>query len=513
MATIIRVLLLFIFTVVLSAQERNNVYNVYYEERQKMYKEIPPIGTMIQPYVKVFLEYYDEPTLSADLWSRGYFGFYAGYESLGIFIQGMTEYQNHDFIELSYTRENLGYDNKLIPWIQSKGKFYLNNYYILQRNLSYYFDKFLQTVRIGKLWIDYSPYTIYRTFGPEGVSFEGSIFPVNYHIFYSYNKVRVDDTSTVFGITNIYEKPRHLAGAKFNFYNSSLFSAELIGVYYSVPDIKNDKVISFKISKGRIAGILYIEFLDIEKRHEEKLLSRIYTGYYRQVYLGINFGFSQLNFSYRETSPYFMAYNPVTWTRFSPYADTAYDWIYEEERGIKVNERAYRMEIRTTIGGIRLRNIFDWGFWLDRSIQEDWMVISPPLLLTRVEITYLVGWITVTHKLWMEIEKEAGSTEIPSTPEKSQIFTTEFYLPLTQKISIIPRVELKREVLSDNVINDKLTQFMQINYSTGRLKFKAEFKFSDIDTEEPDWLVSNPYYREQAWGIDNYIRVRMEYEY
>ena len=250
MGVIRAVLILLILLTEISAQEKSSIY---YEERQQMYQEIPPIGTMFLYNSRIIAEYYDErkEEISGDIGMRLYLNLYYGYESLGIFIQFMSEYENHQFNEINNEREYFGYDSKSLSWLQTKGKVYLNNWYILQRNLSYYFGQFLQTVRIGKLWLNYSPYTIYRTFGPEGISFEGNIFPVKYHIFYSYNKV-VNNNGDV---TN----SRNLAGVKFYFNETDYFIGELIGVYYNITEFRSDKIGSIRLGKEGIMDVLYLE--------------------------------------------------------------------------------------------------------------------------------------------------------------------------------------------------------------------------------------------------------------
>ncbi len=509
MKKILIISFLFFLVTGLFAQEKSSLF---YEDRQKDFQYVPPIGTMIIYGGKLISEYYDEPELSADWGNRLYLHLYAGYESLGIFIEGLAEYQNNKFSEVNNWRENFGYDSQQYSLIQEKGKVYLNNWYILQRNLSYYFGPYLQTIRIGKLWVDFSPYTIYRTWGLEGVSFKGNIVSdvASYNIIYSFNKDVFANYKT-FNTYTLETNNRHLIAGKFIYNNSKYLYGEAIGMYYNATDYKKEDVVSFKLGRY-ITDLLYVEGLDVEKHHNEIKRSEKFYGYFRKLLFDFNLVYINLKFYYRETSADFMTYNSLTWDRYEPVSDSIYDWIYEEERAIRNNEKAYNLELKYNLGGITIRNLFDWAQWLDKNRQDIWLITNPPGFRFQTDISYLIGWITVAHKFWQKEYYDSGSYYLYS-PERLQIFTTELYIPLNNSINLVPRLEYFRKIRTSNVITDKVIQFLQINYSTAMIKFLAEVKISSNDVDEPAWLKAVSYYREQSWGIDNYVRLRMEYRF
>ncbi len=503
------ILLFLLISTSLYAQQKSGAY---YEDRQKDYKYIPPIGTMFIYGGRIIGEYYDENNVSADMGSRVILNMYAGYESLGIYLEVMAEYQTNTFSTINNFRENFGYDAQLLSNFETKGKIYLRNFYILQRNLSYYFGPYLQTIRIGKLWIDYSPYTIYRTWGPEGISLEGNIVSsvAKYNIFYSYNRVVFTKYDSLTSYS-VYTNKRNLVGGKITYNNSKYINGELIGVYYNAIDYKKEDIESIKLGRD-ITETIYGELLDVEKHHTEIMKNEKYYGYVRKFLLSFNFLYFTLDLSYRLTSPDFMPYDRITWSRYEPETDPIYDWIYEEERPIRNNEKAYNLSLKYNIGGLNFITECDWASWLDKNRIDDWLTANSPGFIFKTSVNYLVGWITITHKFWQKIYKGGGITQTIN-PEKLQIYTTELYVPLTASLNLVPRVEYFRKLRSNNIITDKIIEFLQINYSTASIKFVGEIKISDSDMNEPAWLKTTPYYREQSWGIDNYIRLRMEYRF
>jgi len=494
----------------------------YYEDRQIIIRYVPPIGTMFLYGGKFFSQYYDEPTNHPIMEFRLYPYLYYGYESFGIYVQFMTRYLENDFYEIAGNsdnndEENFGYDNSLIPNIISKGRIYLLNYFILQRNLQYYFGDILQTVRIGKLWIDYSPYTIYRTFGPEGIEWSGKIFPVNYDMFYSYNRVADTNYSTMSYQTN----GRSMLGGKFNYENSDYISGEFIGLYYYADKFRNEKMDSIRIYKNGILDILNLEFLNVERYHIERdsgkvgfwknFLSRYpdnseakyFYGRYTQYLMSMNLKNVFLTFIYRETTPDFMPYNAVTWMRYKPLESAIYDWIYETERAIKVNETGYQLNLNYNIAGVKFENVFEWTKYMDSSYIGPWLEANPPGFKFKFNVQYLIGWVTVSHKL----------TEKITSLERLQNFYTELYIPISGSLYIDPQMEYFKKKRSDGTVTDKIVQFLQIGYKVGNLDFKYEMKYSPINMDEPTWMTRNPYYIDQTWGIDNFIRFRVEYDF
>jgi len=518
-----RVLTILIISLVfLSSLYGQRIGPAYYEDRQKIVKYIPPIGTMFLYGGKLFCQYYDEPTISPDLETRVYPYVYYGYESLGLYVQFMTRYMDHDFYEIkgnskNNDEENFGYDNRLIPNIIPKGRLYLLNYFILQRNLSYYFGDFLKTIRIGKLWINYSPYTIYRTFGPEGIAWEGSILPVQYEMFYSYNKIAGTNAKTGFSQTNT----RQMMGAKFLYDNPRLFLAELIGSHYYAEGLRTEKIDSIRIGKTGIFDIIYLEFLNVERYHIEgdtpygfsKTLftsdippaytpfTKYFFGRYSHILTDVNLKIVYLTFIYRETTSDFFPYDELTWMRYEPLQSETYDWIYETERAVKVNEQSYQLNLSYNIAGFKFKNTFDWSQYLDNDSIKPWM--QSPELLFQLEVQYLINWVNVTHKL----------IQNTLTSDRLQNYYTELWIPITGSLSVIPHWEYYRKKRSNNVMTDKLVQFLQILFQKGTMKFMYEMKYSDINMNEPNWLTAHPYYKDQTWGIDNFIRFRFEYDF
>jgi hypothetical protein len=509
---------LFILNFSLYAQEGGQPY---FEDKHKIVKYIPPIGTMFLYGSKVILQGFDDTNTSSDIEFILYPYIYYSYESFGIYVQPMVRYLRNDFHEIkgnqSYNdEENFGYDNRLIPNLVPKGRVYLLNYFILQRNLQYYFGDFLQTIRIGKLWIDYSPYTIYRTFGPEGIAFYGDIFLVKYEAFYSYNRVSGTNIVSKLWTTN----SRHLIGAKFNYDNSDYFSLELIGTYYYTEQLRNEKVWSVRFGKSGIFDILNLEIMDCERYHTEgpsgysflktifekdasEDYSKSFYGRFSRISTGFNFKRLNLKFSYRETTKDFLPYNDITWQRYEPLQSSAYDWIYEEERAIKVNEKAYNIQFHYNLAGVKFVNYFDFSEFLDKKDVKQWMLANRPGFLMKLRVQYLIEWLTITHNLWQK------NTE----SEVLQNFGNEIWIPLGNNIGMLPRVEYFLKRRSNNNITSYIVWFFRISYESGNKKILLEMKQASSDLNEPGWLDVNPYYYDQSWGIDNYVRIRFEYNF
>ncbi len=514
------ILIIFILLALLDLSFAQEGAQPYFEEQEEIVKLEPPIGTMFLYGGKFVFQYFDEPTRSAEGEVRAYPYIYYGYESLGIYVQPMVRYYKQELYEIQSEEENIGYDDTLIPNIQSKGRIYLFNYFILQRNLQYFFGDFLQTARIGKLWIDYSPYTMYRTFGPEGISLGGKILPVKYEMFYSYNTTAGSNMKT-----SVYEtNSRNMIGSRFLFDQPGYFLLELIGVYYNAASLRNEKAASIKIGKSGIFDIIYIELLNAERYHtegdaghgfwgilfhkdaieENKPWTKYFYGRFSRILTSLNLKLAYLTLSYTETTANFLPYDDFTWMRYEPLQATG-DWIYEEERAISVNEKSYNLQLAYTLAGIKLQNSFEWGTYLDPDIKKPWMIASPPGLLIELSAEYLVGWVTITHRLY---QKTAG-------PEKFQNFINELWIPITEtdSLAVIPRIEYFRKYRSDSTVTDKIVEFLRIEYIMGNKELILEMNYSDIDQDEPDWLIDDVYYSDQSWGIDNFVRLRFEYNF
>lgn len=553
-------ILMFLFlSLPLLAQEGSK----YYEERLRPYKNIPIAGNGSYYLIDLRSSMLDSPNVS--FWqNEARIGGYIDLDYLGIYAELYTRFADNihaqadtfmsaylDTLTVEKYNRNNGYDEKNYqPWAFSlfaqedgsitlfPNKIYPENYYVLVRNIS----PFIPEIRVGKLWFDFNAYTLYRTWGIEGIQLKQDLpfyfvvpfaqqisFEAGYNFFYSYNKVH---DSVVPNDYAMYD--RTILGGQYYLKSSDSGTyLEFIHLLYNVSaetnfDSFGDRFISMNFSKSneklrknntygfhvkqKLPWKFQLDGIVVLQNHFEYGLNISFTNQYAQRYEMKNYNsILDFGFGYRQTSIDFMPRNPATWENLPPFNSEAYGWNYEEQRLVSGNDKAWFVWMEKFILGVRLNLYYEFSSYLDKENVYPWRKTSLPGSKFRTTLYYQIFSMEIYNRFYnyRGVIPNSDGTE---SYKIMGLMENEIYLPLTGSMSIDVRSDTYRKLKTGNVINYVNILFIQYSYKVNSiLRVVAEAKATFPQSAEPAWLLkANDYIDQTAWGADDFAKISLE---
>ncbi len=501
-----------LFEILLLAQERGSVF---FTERERDYRFFAGMGYPTKPVFSVLSDYYSEPL------GRSYF--HATFSYGGVFSKGRSvahlefmsrfqnKYGNWTFDKLNCFDEFMGYDRYAISLLNFVSN--LTGGYVFPYR--WYFGlryplKWVERLAFGRFYINLSPYTVYRTWGLEGLLVQGSADSrrFDYLAFASYQPVENPNNST-----DVHW--RELLILNFRVSPSSLFGFRNTGVFYEVPAIRFDRVVE---SSFWVLPLDYakISLLSSFKEHAELsgTSPAFYSGrrwniafYMRLPLFGEMVSFS---FKHQETSPDFFPYDSQTWLPYPPYY-MAETWNYEDVREIRSNEVVDMYRLAFSALGLDWKLGFEDSSPADEEayMSRDWEKLCPPGRVFHGEVYYTTpNWSTLSVELW---RKEADSPSIG--PFVQDVYRFSAYIPLGARnnLNLVSLLSNKRVLNTGKNYMFYAFSVLFKYWLTQSLFVSLETKVSSSSAEPPSWLLASPYWWEQSWGLLNFWRLRVKW--
>gem|GEM_PF-4831434 len=541
---VIIVFLILIQTSFLVAQEGSK----YYEERLRPYKNVPINGNGSSSFLSLRAGSLQEenigsaPRFMADMRTGGFLDL----DYLGIYAEIFVRTSGNGLESINTYKRNNGFDDvNMISWFMTDdtnaifpNKIYPENFYILIRDLS----PFIPEIRIGKIWNDINAYSLYRTWGLEGIQFKQNlpfylVFPfwnhfkteLSYDIIFSYNKVK-----DLLVPTDIHKYDRVLLSGHYTARSADLgFQFEFIHLFYNVSKLTNpdDQWISFRdaslakeesllrkdnsysfILSQKLPYFFSINGLVVLEDHYEFKQNDFFLDQYVGRYGLANYnGVLAFGVGYKVASPYFMPVDPLTWTKYPPFNSDGYSWNYEEERGNLANEEAYFIWIEKFILGIRMNLKYEKSKYMNENLLAPGRSISPPGNKVRLSLFYRLFGMEIYNRF----AYNNGYVKNPDnsiTLQSMRQMELEMYYPLSSNFSLDIKADMDQKITLDNNVNYVTAVMLMADYKINSfISLKVEGKFTNPESTEPSWMANMKDYIDQtSWSVDNFAKIFIE---
>lgn len=478
--------------------------SVFFSDKERFYSYTPSVSEVSRLLFKSEIDYFESSM--PESWGEFFQAtFYPGF----LFSRGRVAFLFQPMIRVKLWEskiqmgsfngetENQGFDidaGSIFSSLYEKldNRVYIPRFFVLLR----YPVWFVDWIKFGKLWVNFSPYTIYRTWGIEGLMVRGR--PGNLYGCWNF----------LFSVQPVENKNRTLVAGKLR---TQAAGCDFHGVFsiYKIPDVRKDSVFETGLTipvldKFKLRGLF------VSRTHTEEGTAA-FVGDTKQMefkfilpILGTIF---RINRGFRWTSPDFMPVDSDTWLKYPPYQSSGYSWIYEELRSMVNNEKADWWETKFSLAGLNFHVLYENASPFNRELlmQRDWEQLNPPGRWIKVKVYYVTRTFSTISLEWWSKKAEApyhGEYSLNVVSQETYIpFTTSFYgwfkLMYVEKSGAFG----DRRCFGARLLLKYIWNFLTLWF---------ESKISSPDQEEPLWLLTSPYWWEQSWGIDNFVRLRLE---